>query len=254
MYQIDKEKFGAFVSQLRKEKGMTQKELAAILSISDKAISKWETGVSIPDVGLLIPLSEALNITVTELLQCRRNEMPTPMESGQVEELVKTAIAYSKDDALTLRPNWRQELPKFLLYALVCSVSMIFVAVLCKESATLSTLFLIEIMMICFGAYFMMVLQKRLPDYYDQHPIYYFSDGFLRMNLPGLAFHNRNWPHIRRAGIRSCITIGLSFPWIFLASEKLIPAGAITLKVLMILAPVLGGLILPMYLVGKKYQ
>lgn len=46
MYELDKEKFGAFVAQLRKEKGYTQKELAERLYISNKAVSKWETGVS----------------------------------------------------------------------------------------------------------------------------------------------------------------------------------------------------------------
>ena len=46
MFEIDKVKFGAFVAVLRKERGMTQKELAERLCISDKAVSKWETGVS----------------------------------------------------------------------------------------------------------------------------------------------------------------------------------------------------------------
>jgi len=46
MYEIDREKFGAFVAVLRKEKGMTQRELAQQLYISDKAVSKWERGVS----------------------------------------------------------------------------------------------------------------------------------------------------------------------------------------------------------------
>ncbi|OUN29402.1 transcriptional regulator [Blautia sp. An81] len=46
MYELDREKFGSFIARLRKEKGYTQKELAEKLSISDKAVSKWETGVS----------------------------------------------------------------------------------------------------------------------------------------------------------------------------------------------------------------
>ncbi len=46
MTEINKEKMGSFISQLRKEKGMTQKELAEKLFISAKAVSKWETGVS----------------------------------------------------------------------------------------------------------------------------------------------------------------------------------------------------------------
>ena len=47
MYELDRKKFGAFVSELRKEKGYTQKDLAQKLLISDKAISKWETGGSL---------------------------------------------------------------------------------------------------------------------------------------------------------------------------------------------------------------
>ena len=46
MYEIDNQKFGRFVAALRKEKGYTQKELAEKLFLSDKAISKWERGVS----------------------------------------------------------------------------------------------------------------------------------------------------------------------------------------------------------------
>ena len=46
MFAIDKKKFGTFVAQLRKEKGLTQKEVAQHLFLSDKAVSKWETGVS----------------------------------------------------------------------------------------------------------------------------------------------------------------------------------------------------------------
>lgn len=46
MFEINNEKFGAFLAQLRKEKGMTQKDLAQRLFVSDKAVSKWERGVS----------------------------------------------------------------------------------------------------------------------------------------------------------------------------------------------------------------
>lgn len=47
MYGIDRQKFGAFVAQLRREKGYTQKELAGRLYISDKAVSRWESGLSL---------------------------------------------------------------------------------------------------------------------------------------------------------------------------------------------------------------
>ena len=47
MYTIDNEKFGTFLSQLRRDRGMTQKDLAERLFVSDKAVSKWETGGSL---------------------------------------------------------------------------------------------------------------------------------------------------------------------------------------------------------------
>lgn len=49
MFEINKKSFGEFISMLRKEKSMTQKELASRLLVSDKAVSKWETGNSMPD-------------------------------------------------------------------------------------------------------------------------------------------------------------------------------------------------------------
>lgn len=65
---------GKFISEQRKEKGLTQKALAEKLNVTDKAVSKWETGRSAPDIALLAPLSEALGVTVIELLQGEKIE------------------------------------------------------------------------------------------------------------------------------------------------------------------------------------
>ena len=96
MYAIDKKQFGAFVSELRKEKGYTQKELAGRLFVSDKAVSKWETGSSIPDTALLIPLAEQLGVTVTELLLCHRSETESlsRAEAEQAAAEAKDGIEY----------------------------------------------------------------------------------------------------------------------------------------------------------------
>mgnify|MGYP002537648760 CR=1 FL=1 len=72
MFNIDKKKFGAFVAVLRKEKGITQKELSEQLCISDKAVSKWETGKGLPEVSLMLPLCASLGITVNDLLSGER--------------------------------------------------------------------------------------------------------------------------------------------------------------------------------------
>ena len=59
---------GAVIRKLREQKNMTQAELAEVLQVSDKAISKWETGHGYPDITLLEPLAVALGISVLELL------------------------------------------------------------------------------------------------------------------------------------------------------------------------------------------
>ena len=65
---MDNEKFGNFVKELRKEKNLTQKELAKRINITDKAVSKWERGLSFPDITMLNILSKELDVTVEELL------------------------------------------------------------------------------------------------------------------------------------------------------------------------------------------
>ena len=77
--------FGNFLYSLRKGKGMTQQELADMLNVTNKAISKWETGEAFPETAQLVPLATIFGVTVDELLRGRRRETETdaPMsESG----------------------------------------------------------------------------------------------------------------------------------------------------------------------------
>ena len=71
---MDPGKFGAFVALCRKEKNMTQLELAQELKVTDKAVSRWERGKGFPDISLLVPLAEALDITVLELMNSEKRE------------------------------------------------------------------------------------------------------------------------------------------------------------------------------------
>lgn len=65
---MDQIRIGKFIAAARKAHGMTQKQLAERLLISDKTVSKWERGKGLPEVGLMLPLCEALQITVNDLL------------------------------------------------------------------------------------------------------------------------------------------------------------------------------------------
>ncbi len=66
---MDAGKTGKFIAQRRKAMNMTQNELAKKLHITDKAVSKWERGLSFPDISILIPLAEILNISLYDLLK-----------------------------------------------------------------------------------------------------------------------------------------------------------------------------------------
>ena len=69
---MDQKQTGKFIAELRRERGLTQKELADKLLISDKTVSKWECGGGFPEVGLILPLCDELGITANELLSGRR--------------------------------------------------------------------------------------------------------------------------------------------------------------------------------------
>lgn len=87
---MDQIKIGRFIAQMRKEKGLTQRELADQLEVSDKAVSKWECGKSMPDNALMMPLCAILGITVNELLS--GEPLTTTDYSRKAEENIMSLI------------------------------------------------------------------------------------------------------------------------------------------------------------------
>ena len=85
---MDLKKTGAFIAQCRREAGLTQKELAERLNISDRAVSKWERGLNLPGADLFEPLCRLLNITVRELLRGERCE-----DEGLLPEEIAQAMS-----------------------------------------------------------------------------------------------------------------------------------------------------------------
>lgn len=96
--------FGEFLYTLRKEKGMTQAELAQTLGVTNKAVSKWETGEAMPETAQLLPISRIFGVTVDELLSGRREERQNGMGDGEIDEraaeeyLKKHLFTRGKDD------------------------------------------------------------------------------------------------------------------------------------------------------------
>ena len=80
---MDQEKIGAFIAQCRKEAGYTQAALGEKLGITDRAVSKWETGKSMPDPSLMLELCGLLHINVNELLTGARMDMEQYQEQAE---------------------------------------------------------------------------------------------------------------------------------------------------------------------------
>lgn len=119
---MKEQKIGIFIQQLRKENNLTQKELGEQLNITDKAISKWERGLSCPDISLIIPLARILGVSASELLNgCKDSEPP----SEKTETIIEEALEYSDRTS-------KNRLEKIRMGVLIfCSVTFLLTVFIC---------------------------------------------------------------------------------------------------------------------------
>ncbi len=255
MYEIDKEKFGEFVASLRREQGLTQKELARRVYISDKAVSKWERGLSMPDITLLIPLAQVLGVTATELLECQRLPREKTIDADHMEELVQKAITYTQEDPSERRKRRKQEILLFAASTVTVVIEFLGLRVMQYSWDQLCLHLLVyELLSLFFAGYFVFFLKDRLPDYYDENRIDAFSDGFFRMNMPGIHFNNRNWLPIKRTAIRGLLICAMVLPVLFFICGLVIPDITKTSFVFICMPIFFIAFFAPMYVAAKKYE
>ncbi len=89
---MDKERTGQLITELRKEKGLTQKQLADALNVTDKAVSKWERGLSFPDISMLEPLSELLDVSIMEILAGERQTGDGTLTREEAQDLINASV------------------------------------------------------------------------------------------------------------------------------------------------------------------
>lgn len=258
MFEIDKKQFGEFLAQQRKAKGYTQKELADKLYVSDKAVSKWERALSMPDISLLMPLAEILEVSVTELLEGRKLDASAGMDASHVESLVKMALTFSEDTPEKKKSRQKKHAVIFggcTLLAVMELTGGIWLLHILGISSLSTNLLLLEGLGFFFGIYFWFFMPERLPTYYDENKISGFCDGFFRMNIPGLHFNNCNWKpilnYLRIWSVASMLAVpvpcfllsalDLGFWWVFGIQNAFLLAYLL-------------GLFLPVYIIGKKYE
>ncbi|WP_206458789.1 helix-turn-helix transcriptional regulator [Anaerovorax sp. IOR16] len=120
------QQFAEKISKLRKNKGMTQQELAEKLGVTNKAVSRWETGEGYPEVTLLAPLADSLGVTVDYLF---KTESPKCMNSDGESQFNEDSVLKNKSAS----NHWKEKLvwADFLSYALPLFSLLLFVLLLC---------------------------------------------------------------------------------------------------------------------------
>ena len=146
---MDQQKIGEFISRCRKEKGLTQAQLAETLNVSDKSISRWENGKTMPDLSLYEPLCQALDIQISELLYARK--MTNKEKAFHGEE---TALNIFKA---------KSQLETFAIFTeILIVVGIIITITLTKLLAVTSIQIIITMMCGCFVWAFGLILRIKI--------------------------------------------------------------------------------------------
>ncbi|WP_049660428.1 helix-turn-helix domain-containing protein [Bacillus sp. FJAT-27231] len=125
---MNSESMAAFIRELRKSKNMTQKELAERLNITDKAVSKWERGLSYPDISILSSLADILGVSVSELLNGERSA-----ESSPELEIVETTLRYA--NKVTSNKRKSVDLIAKMTITVICLLSIL-VCMICDVAVS----------------------------------------------------------------------------------------------------------------------
>lgn len=96
---MDQQKIGQFLRECRKEKGITQEQLAEMLGVTNRSVSRWETGSNLPDLDILIEMADYYDIELRELLD---GERKSEKMNKELEETVLKVAEYSNEDKIKL--------------------------------------------------------------------------------------------------------------------------------------------------------
>ena len=156
---MDQVRIGKFISACRKEKGLTQARLGELLGVTDRAVSKWETGRSMPDSSIMLELCGILGITVNELLTGERIQMED--YSKKAEENLIEMKKYEEQAKLLLQLEW--------VIGYVCTASfliLLFTACyLVKETVWQAILIAVAVVIFGVGMWYAMKLERNVGYY-----------------------------------------------------------------------------------------
>ena len=101
---MDQKKIGNLLKKLRSEKGLTQEQLAEILNVSNRTVSRWETGSNMPDISLLVEIADFYDISIPEIIN---GERKSEKMNEEVKEVAKTMSDYARAEKEAIVKNIR---------------------------------------------------------------------------------------------------------------------------------------------------
>ena len=109
---MEAKQFGQFIAGIRKEKKMTQAELAEKIHVTDKAISRWERGLGFPDIQTLEPLAQVLGISVLELMRSEKKKPTGDMDTTETQYTQKEVAEMLQNADDISKQQKKQEIMK----------------------------------------------------------------------------------------------------------------------------------------------
>jgi len=158
---MDQIKVGKFIASCRKEEGMTQAVLAEKLGISDRAVSKWETGKSLPDSGIMLELCEILKINVNELLSGERI-MAEAYDRRAEENLLAMRRELEEKNRQMLRMEYLIAFP-----VIITGLGMVFIAAFIEMPMWLRIVLIAFALVMIFIVCFIAVGIEQKAGYYE---------------------------------------------------------------------------------------
>lgn len=132
---MDLIQIGKFIAKLRKEQGLTQEQLGEKIGVTNKTVSRWETGVYLPPADAMLALGELFNVSVNEILSGKRLTDAEYKEAAEenLTQAIKVSIFSSKDKIEFFKKKWLKEHIAIMVFIGICIMAVLVVGMIIKN-------------------------------------------------------------------------------------------------------------------------
>jgi len=146
--KVDQKKIGSFFKELRKEKGITQEEFAEKLNVSGRTVSRWETGANMPDISLLVEISDFFDVSIPEIIN---GERKSEIMNEEVKEVADKLSDYANAEKEAIIKNIR-------IHSIIGTIALVIYCILELSGAVLQNIIFKKIALYCETLAMVMVL------------------------------------------------------------------------------------------------